>query len=44
MDHHEMVHKFWFFICEEAVRVVLFDDIEASLVVLAGGSKVNWVW
>jgi hypothetical protein len=38
MDHHEMVHKSSFFGCEEAVRVVLFDDIEA------GWSEANWVW
>ena len=43
MDHHEIVHELALFGCEEAVRMVLLDNVESGFVVSAGGSVVGWV-
>jgi hypothetical protein len=41
VNHHEVVHESSFLSGEEAVRMVLLDDVKAGLVVVAGGREVN---
>jgi hypothetical protein len=41
VNHHEVVHESSFLSGEEAVRVVLLDDVEAGLVIAAGGREVD---
>jgi hypothetical protein len=44
VNHHKMVHESLFLGGEEAVRVVLLNDVEAGLVVVASGREVNREW
>jgi hypothetical protein len=39
--HHEVMHESSFLSSEEAVRVVLLNDVEAGLVIAASGREVN---
>jgi hypothetical protein len=44
VNHHEMMHESSFLGGEEAVRVVLLDDVEAGLVVATGRREVDREW
>jgi hypothetical protein len=44
VNYHEMMHESSFLGSEEAVRVVLLDDVEAGLVVATGWREVDREW
>jgi hypothetical protein len=44
VNHHEMMHEYLFLGGEEAVQVVLLDDVEAGLVVATGRRDVDREW
>jgi hypothetical protein len=44
VNHHEMMHESSFLGSEEAVRVVLLDDVEAGLVIATGWREVDREW
>jgi hypothetical protein len=44
VNHHEMMHESLFLGGEETLQVVLFDDVEAGLVVATGRREVNREW
>jgi hypothetical protein len=43
VNHHEMMHES-LFLGGETLQVVLFDDVEAGLVVVTGQREVDREW
>jgi hypothetical protein len=44
VNHHEMMHESLFLSGEEALRVVLLNDVKAGLVVATGWQEVDREW